>query len=123
MQLVRWEVRLLRAVPLRPLRVTTSVVRDGRRVQLVEAALHCEGVEVCRGTGLRIRVAEPPLELPAGDGTAPPPPGPDQARPPDREPQGTAFIETGVAQPHPPGRRPSGCGCATPWSRVRRPRR
>jgi hypothetical protein len=120
MQLVRWEVRLLRAVPLRPLRVTVSVVRDGRRVQLVEAALHCDGAEVCRGTGLRIRVAEPPLELPAGDGTAPPPPGPDQARPPDREPQGTAFIETGVELRFVRGSmRPS--GPATVWVRLRRP--
>ena len=53
------------------------MVRDGRRVQLVEAALHCDGAEVCRGTGLRMRVAEA-LELPAGDGTLPPRPGPSR---------------------------------------------
>lgn len=95
MRLVRWEVRLLRAVPMQPLRVTTEVVREGRRLQLVEAALHGEAGEVCRASGLRVRVRED-LDLPAGDGTLPPPPGPDQARSTEFVSRSHSFIETGV---------------------------
>jgi hypothetical protein len=94
-RLVRWEVRLLRPVPMLPLRVTAAVVREGRRVQLVEAALHVEGGEVCRATGLRIRVRDD-LDLPAGDGGLPPPPGPEQARSPEFISRSHSFIETGV---------------------------
>jgi hypothetical protein len=119
MQLVRLEVRLLRLVPLRPLRVSAKVVRDGRRVQLVEAALHCDGVEVCRGTGLRMRIAAAALELPGGDGTTPPPPGPEQGRVPGHQPRGPAFIETGVELRFVRGSmRPD--GPATVWVRLLR---
>ena len=119
MQLVRWEVRLLRPVRLRPLRTTAAVVRDGRRLQLVEAVLHCDGAEVCRATGLRIRVTEG-LDLPAGDGTLPPPPGPDTARVPDHLPPGPGFIHTGVEIRFVEGSmRPS--GPATVWARLLRP--
>jgi hypothetical protein len=97
MQLVRLAVRLLRPVPLRPVRARVEVVRDGRRVQLVEAALEDEdGAELSRASGLRIRCLDEPLELPDGDGTLPPPPGPDQAPPSVHAPQPPSFVETGV---------------------------
>jgi hypothetical protein len=120
MRLVRWEVRLLRPVPLRPLRASASVLRDGRRVQLVEAVLECDGAEVCRATGLRIRAAAEPLTLPAGDGTTPAPPGPEEARAPEHVARGPAFIETGVEMRFVRGSmRPS--GPATVWVRLLHP--
>ena len=116
MRLVRWEVRLLRQVPVRPLRVTTEVVRDGRRVQLVAAALHSDGAEVCRATGLRIRVTED-LGLPAGDGTLPPPPGPEEGRTPEHIARDGSFIETAVEMRFIHGSmRPT--GPATVWARL-----
>ena len=95
MRLVRWEVRLLHPVPMRPLRVTTEVLREGRRVQLVVAALRGDGGQVCRAVGLRIRVRDD-LDLPAGDGTMPPPPGLEQARSTEFISRSHSFIETGV---------------------------
>jgi Thioesterase-like superfamily len=116
MRLVRWEVRLLRPVPLRPLTVTAGVVRDGRRVQVVEAALHHDGAEVCRAIGMRIRVTED-LELPAGDGTLPPPPGPEEARATDHAARDGSFIETAVEMRFLHGSmKPS--GPATVWTRL-----
>jgi hypothetical protein len=58
----RMTIELLRPVPLAPLRVVTRFTRPGRKVQLVEAALHSDKHEVARATGLRIRATE--LTLP-----------------------------------------------------------
>jgi hypothetical protein len=71
----RLTVELLRPVPLAPLTVSARLLRPGRKVQLVEAALHAGGTEVARATMLRIRAQA--LALPAGLGDAPtiPPPG------------------------------------------------
>jgi len=60
----RLTIELLRPVPLAPLEVRTRMVRGGRRVQLVEAALIAGEVEVARAVALRIREEE--LDLPAG---------------------------------------------------------
>jgi Thioesterase-like superfamily len=121
MQLVRLGVRLLRPVPLRPVRARAEVVRDGRRVQRVEAWLEDEdGAELCSATGLRIRSLDRPLELPWGDGTLPPPAGPDSAPPNSHRPQPTSFVESGVELRFVRGsiRRP---GPATVWVRLRHP--
>jgi hypothetical protein len=81
MALARLTVELLRPVPLRPLRVSTRVVRPGRKVQLVEASLFDDAdVEVARAVGLRLRMIEapvPPDTVPADRM----PPVPDTARP------------------------------------------
>ena len=76
MAIARLTFELLRPVPLTPLRVETKVVRPGRKVQLAEASLFTEDVEVTRGTALRIRTAELPVP---GDTVPddPLPPGPD----------------------------------------------
>jgi hypothetical protein len=58
----RLTVELLRPVPLAPLRLVTRAVRPGRKVQLIEAALHSDAHEVVRATGLRIRMRD--LQLP-----------------------------------------------------------
>jgi hypothetical protein len=75
MRVVRLTVELLRPVPLTPLRVSASVVRPGRRVQLLEARLLAGDVEVCRASALRLR--EDP------DGPVAPPPAPPPAPVPD----------------------------------------
>jgi hypothetical protein len=78
----RLTIELLRAVPLVPLRVTTTLVRPGRKVQWVEARLHAAGAEVARATLLRIRVQEIawPATVGGGDATRTVP-GPDAAPP------------------------------------------
>jgi Acyl-CoA thioesterase C-terminal domain/Acyl-CoA thioesterase N-terminal domain len=121
MQLVRLGVRLLRPVPLLPVRARADVVREGRRVQRVEAWLEDEGgAELCRASGLRIRRLENPVELAAGDGTLPPPPGPDPVPPSGERPQPPSFATTGVELRFVRGsiRRP---GPATVWVRLCHP--
>jgi hypothetical protein len=77
----RVTVELLKPVPFAPLTVTTRLVRPGRKVQLVEAALASEGTEVARALGLRIRRADVPLpgSLPADPVSIPP--GPEGGKP------------------------------------------
>ena len=68
-QTVRLTVELLRPVPLTPLRVTASVVRPGKKVQLVEAAIETGTQEVARARALRIRREQ--MDVPVD--TSPPP--------------------------------------------------
>lgn len=77
MAIVRLTVEFVRPVPLAPLGVRAQIVRPGRRVQLLEAALEADGQEVCRARGLRIRRAAVPAPPPA---PAPAPPhGPEDS--------------------------------------------
>jgi hypothetical protein len=82
MFVTRLTVELLRPVGRTPLVVRCSLLRPGRKVQLVQASLWQDETEVARGTGLRIRRAtvdvpddaEPPphpLADTAGEWTAP----------------------------------------------------
>lgn len=73
----RLTLELLRPVPLAPLHASVRVLRPGKKVQVVEASLHAEDMEVARGTLLRIRTASTPLppETAGGDTTAPEGPG------------------------------------------------
>ena len=57
MLVTRLTVELLRPVGRTPLVVRCRQVRPGRKVQLVEASLWCDGDEVARATALRIRRA------------------------------------------------------------------
>ncbi|HZA77281.1 MAG TPA: acyl-CoA thioesterase domain-containing protein [Acidimicrobiales bacterium] len=67
MQVARITVDLLRPVPVAPLRAPARVVREGKRIQVVEAVLHHEDVEVARCVALRLRIGDlGDLELPAG---------------------------------------------------------
>jgi hypothetical protein len=65
MQVVRLTVDLFRPVPLNELTVEHRTLRDGRRIQVVEAVLRSADLEVGLATGLKIRVTE--LDLPPGD--------------------------------------------------------
>ena len=57
LQLARITLELLRPVPVAPLLVTSSLVRPGRRVQLVDTVVEAGGIEVAWSRALRIRVA------------------------------------------------------------------
>lgn len=75
MHVARLTIELLRPVPLAPLQVRTRVIRPGRKVQLVEAALWHGESEVARCTALRLRRVAVPM--PADVELLAPPPGPD----------------------------------------------
>ena len=76
MHVARFTIDLFRPVPLEPLHVDVEVLRDGRRIQVVEAILRHGDVQVGRATALKIRTAE--ITLPEVDRepwTQPPAPG------------------------------------------------
>jgi hypothetical protein len=77
--IARVTYEFLRPVPLGELSVSASVVRPGRRVQLLEGAIAGpDGVEVVRARALRVAAAD------AGGSTTAavaPPPGPESGRP------------------------------------------
>lgn len=58
----RLTVELMRPVPLVPLRVTVSALREGRRAQWLSASLWADEVELARAHG--VRIAQQPVELP-----------------------------------------------------------
>ncbi len=85
MRVTRMTIDLTRVVPWTPLRVRTRIVRDGRRVQLVEAAITADaasaGPDVALATMSALRIREQPGLVPmahvpvaAPDGAGPPPP-------------------------------------------------
>lgn len=78
MMVTRLAVDLMRPVPTKPLSVSTRVVRAGRRIQVVEGVMVCEGVEVARASALRMRVGDVDVPdhprralLPGPEGLAP----------------------------------------------------
>lgn len=86
MQVVRFTVDLFRAVPLRPLAIQTELVREGRRIQVVDASLDSGGTEVGRARALKIRTTELPDAHELGatvEDAAPLEPGPDDLEPLD----------------------------------------
>ncbi len=62
MVVVRITVELLRPVPMTPLRVSSRILRPGRRVQLLEASIKAGEKEVARATALELRTGT--IELP-----------------------------------------------------------
>lgn len=62
MRLARINVELMRATPLAPTQTRTRIIRDGKRMQLVEAELLVEGDVFASGLGLRVHEAEGPVE-------------------------------------------------------------
>lgn len=75
MQVVRFTIDLFRPVPLDRLTVRTTVRRDGRRIQVVDAYLLAGDLEVGRASALKIRTTR--IALPAREEEPweqPPPP-------------------------------------------------
>ncbi len=60
MEVARLTVDIFRVVPTVPLRVTTSLLRQGKRIQLVRARMHAGDTEVAQATAMRLRVADRP---------------------------------------------------------------
>jgi Acyl-CoA thioesterase C-terminal domain/Acyl-CoA thioesterase N-terminal domain len=86
-QVGRLTFEIMRSVPIGPVRVSAEVVRPGRRVEMVEAALtDPEGTELIRARGWRIRTEELEFETPAGFPDPPPPPEQGETHP---------FFDTG----------------------------
>ena len=77
MRFTRVTADLSRAVPMRPITVTARALRDGRRVQSLEALLSIDGDVLSRATATRIRVEPglvPAAAIPSDrDDDAPPP--------------------------------------------------
>jgi hypothetical protein len=72
MRVTRLTVDLLRPVPTLPLDMETRVVREGRRIQVVESVLSRDGSPLARCSALRIRSAE--IAAPEHVRRDPPPP-------------------------------------------------
>lgn len=73
MRFVRFTVDLFSAVPLSPLTVGTQVIKEGKRIQLVEAYLYSDGVQLAKASALRIRIDAPVPELVGNAPHIPPP--------------------------------------------------
>ena len=120
-QIGRVTCEILRSVPIAPVRVSSRVVRPGRRVQLLEAELCDEaGEPLMRASAWRIRTA--PVEIPV-EAASPqePPPGPERGSEVEFFPTGQElgyhsamelrFLEGGFVEPGP----------AVVWLRMRQP--
>ncbi len=121
LQLSRITLELLRPVPVAPLRVSSAVVRPGRKVQLIDTVVEADGLEVAWSRALRIRTTrdEAPLTPTVPEDEAPPGPAGGKARPPiPGEPR--AFHSHGVAMRYVAGafEQP---GPATVWIRLEVP--
>lgn len=120
MRVARVAYDFLAPLEIRDYALETTVVRPGRRVQLVEATLRAGEREVVRARALRIRV-HPGAVRPAPPAEGPPPP-PEGIRPSARLPRAglpsfvgegmeLRFVEGDFAQP----------GDAVVWLRLRHP--
>jgi hypothetical protein len=115
MRIGRITVEILAPVPLAPLAVEASVVRPGRSVELLQAALAGPDGEVMRASAWRVAAGDVHVE------PDPPPPGPEHGRDRDFFPTGqelgyhTAmeyrFVRGGFLDPGP----------ALVWMRMRGP--
>ena len=55
MRVARLTVDLMRPVPVAPLAIETTLLREGRKIQLVQVRLTAGGTDVVRATALRVR--------------------------------------------------------------------
>jgi hypothetical protein len=117
LRLARVTYEFLRPVPIAELVVDASVVRPGRRVQLLEASLAApDGLVLVRARALQVRVADAPTADPA-----PPPPGPSEGRDNDfNAPHRPMFSPDAIEIRFVEGGF-SGSGTATGWFRMRVP--
>lgn len=104
MQVVRFTVDLFREVPLRPLELKTDVLREGRRIQVVEATLSERGQLLGKAVALKIRTTD----LEGGEeltGTGPPdrPPEPGPEDLPVLDWRGLFGEDSGLARFHTDG--------------------
>lgn len=82
LRIARLGFELLRPVPLAPLRLSTRIVRAGRRVQELAGEIHAGEDLICRASALRLQPV--PDDLPASAAATvagEPMPGPDEGKP------------------------------------------
>jgi hypothetical protein len=121
MQLARITLELLRPVPLAPLRLSTAMVKPGRKAQLLDTVVEADGVEVAWSRALRIRRApeDQRAEPTVPEDDAPDPPG-TVASTPFLAEGPRAFHNEGMEMRYVKGR-PDDPGPATVWFRLRCP--
>ncbi|MCU4186826.1 thioesterase family protein [Acidiferrimicrobium sp. IK] len=61
LQPARLTVDMFRPTPMAPLDVSSAVVRDGRRLRVVDVSVHAAGTLTCRGTVLLARRSSDPI--------------------------------------------------------------
>ncbi len=121
LQLARLTMELLRPVPFAPLTVRTDTVRDGRRVQVVDATVEAAGRPIVLARALRIRRLGPDEEFRPAVGEDPAPPPPSEGREaPSPVIGGRAFHSDGVEMRFVGGLFAQ-LGPATVWIRLRVP--
>lgn len=91
MQVARLTIDLLRPVPVAPLQIRSKVVREGRKIQLCEVTLLAQGIEVARGSVLKIRCTSPQLPPHVADEPLDVP-GPEHGHPQRLTSEKNAFI-------------------------------
>ncbi|MEQ8347673.1 MAG: thioesterase family protein [Sneathiellaceae bacterium] len=74
MRVARLNIDLLRPVPLKPLKLASTVVREGRKIQVSLHSLSHDGKEVVRATALKIRSDDSLGEIETGAPPDLPPP-------------------------------------------------
>jgi hypothetical protein len=79
--LARITYEFVRPAPIGLVDVRAEIVRPGKRVQLLEASILADGVEVVRARGLRVHRAQATAVPPASPDGAGPPAGPEAGRP------------------------------------------
>jgi hypothetical protein len=115
--LARVSYELLRPVPLAELDVSASVVRPGRRIQLLEGSIRDPaGVEVVRARALRIAAAPVDAGAPAEM-----PPGPGDGAPNDFDRPGGRMFPTDAMEIRFARGSFMGRGPSTAWFRLRVP--
>ncbi|MET0626863.1 MAG: thioesterase family protein [Acidimicrobiia bacterium] len=77
----RLSIDLMRPVPIAPLRVERTVIRPGKKVQIVQGSLFADDVEVVRATALRIRTVSPRYDGIAPSDLVDPLPSPADSKP------------------------------------------
>ncbi len=126
MIVTRFTCEILGAIPVGDLDVQARLVRPGRSVEFLEAVASAGGRDVARASAWRVLRTTSETVLPLSD---PPPALPDRAVGAPAEaagstgtcPRSSGGRSAGTSASR--GRPRSGPGCATPWSRTRRPAR
>jgi hypothetical protein len=118
LRVARITYEFVRPVPQQGLTVSVQVVRPGRRVTLLDAALYDgDGVEVTRARALLLR----PSEVGAGPVTPPPFPGPEDGARNDWEGQHRRMFATEAMEIRFVEGRFLQAGDAVAWFRLRHP--
>jgi hypothetical protein len=117
LKLARVTYEFVRPAPIGPVELRAEIVRPGKRVQLLEAAMLADGVEVVRARGLRVQRAQ---ASDAGADGGGPPSGPESGRPAELTPPfRPMFTPDSVEIRFVSGS--WGAGPCAAWFRLRRP--